>query len=176
MSNSLSKIVTGYTPLDFEQKVAEFLRDTFKLVTIPNPVDPTKTMPINVYESEFPERDVTKRNALSPYCIAQFIKEIFVDNGTIFLGRIIISTYGQNTSQNRQNNMVIGSHIVSKFIANPNIISPFSVKAQGKYKLTYELVDQQPSSSFVFGVVQFYALTVASINNMEDILNATFRS
>lgn len=166
MSNNISKIIDGYNPLDFEKKLASFLRSLFENLTIQDPVDKNNKMKINIYESEFPERDVTKLNKLSPYCLAQFVKETYTEEGCIFLGRIIISTYGQNTSINRQDNQVIGSHIVNKLITNPNgALNPFRVLVKGKYKITYELVEQQPTSLFVFGFVQFYCLAFTAMNN-----------
>ena len=167
MSNNLTKIIDGYNPLDFEKRIATFLRGLFQNVTIQDPVNKNKKMAINIYESEFPERDVTKLNQLSPYCLAQFIKEIYSDEACIFLGRIIISTYGQNTSINRQDNQIIGAHIVNNLIANPyGVLNPFTVHIKGKYRVTYELVEQQPTSLFVFGFVQFYCLAYTSSNNM----------
>lgn len=165
-------IITGYNPIDFEKKIAQFLNSIFSNLTINDPVtgEPKK---INIYESEFPERDVNKRNELSPYCLAQFCRYIYSDSSPVFIGRIIISTYGANTSLNRQNNEIIGGHIVNKLIENPlQALSPFTLYTKGKYKIVYQLVEQQPTSLYIFGFVQFYALPYLSqnIQNIDELL------
>lgn len=165
-------IITSYSPIDFEKRIAKFLNTIFSDLTIPDPVT-GNPMKINVYESEFPERDVKKRNELSPYCLAQFCRYLFSDESPVFLGRVIISTYGSNTSLNRQNNEIIGGHIANKLIENPlQALNPFTVYTKGKYRLIYQLVEQQPTSLYVFGFVQFYALPYLSSNiqNIDEIL------
>lgn len=165
-------IVTGYNPLDFEKRIATFLNETFQNLTIPDPVT-GEAKKINIYESEFPERDVKKRNELSPYCIAQFCRYYYSDESPVFVGRVIISTYGNNTSINRQNNEIIGGHIVNKLIENPlQSLNPFTVYSKGKYRTLYQLVEQQPTSLYIFGFVQFFALPYlnSNIQNIDEIL------
>lgn len=162
----------GYQPIDFENAMAKWLAVIFDDMTFDDPVDDTKTLPLNIFVSDVPERAIEEINNFAPYVLVQFVQQQFLENGCLLEGRLIVCTYGTERVNTRRDVEILGGHIMQKLSENYlSVLSPFSVYLKNEYPITFQMIDNNPVPNYALGTISFHATAYNISNSMTEALN-----